>query len=359
MNRVIIHVSEVDINPQAGMGRVEYHWKEAFQDNGFVFIHIGPKEVGRLWHKALFPMKAYNYYKKLGIVPDAFIVHEPASGYFVDNEIPCFVESHGIERRYWEPSKNNLISNEKVSLKSKILYPLWRLSGCDKGLNRAKKLLLINNDDKQFAINYYHRLPEDILVFRNGITPLRLKNVTGNIGKFTVLFNGSWIDRKGKAILIKSAEILYMKKIAVYYLLIGTGAGTNEVLMDWPKYLRPFVTVVPRFHENDELKYLEESSLFVLPSFYEGQPLSLLQAMAAGKCCITTDCCGQKDLIIDNDTGLLFMPGDYVKLSLLIEQCYHNKSLTDTIGNNAMNYIREFTWESVSSEVVQYVLANL
>ena len=171
MSRLIVHISEIDIMAEGGMGRVEYHWKQAFQDESIEFIHIGPKEIGNVYHKALFPYKAYSYYKRLNIKPSAVIAHEPASGLFIKENIPCFLESHGVETRYWKDSKNGLTDNVNISLKTRIAYPLWRLYNCSKGLKRAHKLLLINTDDKNFVMKNYNRADNDIFIFRNGVTP--------------------------------------------------------------------------------------------------------------------------------------------------------------------------------------------
>jgi glycosyltransferase involved in cell wall biosynthesis len=359
MNKTIIHISEVDITPEGGMGRVEYYWKKAFEKRGFNFIHIGPKEVGEVFHKGLFPYKAYSYFKGLNIKPSAFIVHEPIAGLFVKRGIPCFVESHGIERRYWEASSNNLVKSEKTSLRTKLFFPLWRLYNCDKGLKNAEKLLLINSDDRDFAVNSYSRNEKDIFLFKNGIIPVQLNNKPLNIANFVVLFNGSWINRKGKLTLVEAAKSLCAKGLKIHYLLIGTGSNKESIMLDWPKELWSYVTIIPNFKEYEEIGFLNISSLFVLPSYHEGQPLSLLQAMATGKCCITTNCCGQKDLITDKITGLLFNPGNHEQLSNLIENCYNNPILMQTIGENAMKYISAYTWEKVSLDLVDYVTRNL
>ena len=176
---------------------------------------------------------------------------------------------------------------------------------------------------------------------------------------FTILFNGSWIKRKGTAILIAAAKILFGKGYEFHYLLIGTGSDVQHVSCDWPEQLRQFITVIPRFKESEEINYINISSLFILPSYYEGQPLSLLQAMAAGKCCIATNCCGQKDVIKDKVTGLLFSVGDYEALAMMIELCYNNSHLSAKIGENAMQDLQHRTWKNVSSEVVNYVISNL
>ena len=357
MNKIIVHISEVEIIREGGMGRVEYYWRDAFERNGYTFVHIGPKEVGPLLHRFFFPYKAYRYYTNLNITADAFIVHEPASGCFVNKGVPCFVESHGVERRYWDLTLNNSNYGNKIQLKTKLFHSILRLYNCDKGIRHADKLLLINNDDKDYVINKYERQNEDIFLFHNGINSLYNNVVKFN--PFTILFNGSWVVRKGIKTLVQSAEILFLNNIIVNYLLVGTGKSEAEVLQDWPAYLHPHVTVVSHFHQDKEAEFLDQCSIFVLPSFYEGQPLSLLQAMAAGKCCITTNCCGQKDIIEMRKNGLLFNPGDFNELYKLISECYNNHRLVTVIGINAKDYTRSISWENVSNELFNFITNNI
>ena len=342
------------------MGRIEHFWREAFTNSGIDFIHIGLNETKKLIHKALFPHKAYRYYKSLNCRPVAFIAHEPASGVFVNKDIPCFVESHGIERRSWEDDMrtNDDTKKNRLPLKTRLLYPIWRLSNCDKGLKYATKILVSNLEDKEYVQEKYQRSYEDVYVFKNGVIAQR---TTGNSynGEFTILFNGSWIERKGIYILIEAAEILFRRKMPVNYTLIGTGYDAATVLANWPPHLRNFVKVVSHFQKKEEQYFLSSASVVVLPSYYEGQPLSLLQAMASGKCCITTNCCGQKDLINNGANGMLFERGDSETLASLLEKCYHNPALTASLGEAAEKSMSNRNWNTVSAEIANFVLSNL
>ncbi|GAB3925907.1 glycosyltransferase family 4 protein [Mucilaginibacter myungsuensis] len=360
--KIIVHISEVNISQESGMGRVEYYWKKSFEDAGFQFIHIGPDEIGISKLPALFAYQAYKYYKKLNITASAFIVHEPLAGYFKSDNIPCFLESHGVERRYWEDRLNGKIpsKNLNISLKSRMFFPAWRLFGCDRGLKRASKLLLINTDDKRYVMQRYKREEKDIFVFKNGVSPEALKVERPTPPAiFTVLFNGNWIERKGIQTLIESAIILSDQGLKVNYVLIGTGTTVEAVLKDWPKELHAFIKIVSRFKAADEMDLIGMSSVFVLPSYAEGQPLSLLQAMAVGKCCITTNCCGQKDTIQDQQNGFLFEVGDSIKLASILSERYHDAEGTQKIGDSARAYIKNHTWEQVSAEVVDFIGSNI
>ncbi len=341
---------------QTGMGRVEYFWRKAFEERGFTFVHIGPAEVGKISHPSRFPALAFAYFKSLNVKPYRLIVHEPASGYFIRRGLPCVIESHGIERRYWDEQLNGTIPslNGTISLKSRVLFPLWRLRGCDRGLRNGAKLLLINTDDKEYAKSYYKRREEDILVFKNGVNPVEVTELPPSV--FTVLMNATWIERKGIYTLIEAAGLLNERQRMVRYLLIGTSKSSEEVLRDWPAVLRSQVEVVPKFSSSEEAGFLASSSVFVLPSFAEGQPLSLLQAMASAKCCITTNCSGQKDIIDHDKTGLLFERGDAAALADLIAKCMDDREWTKQMGKQAKAYTAGITWQRVSEEVVDFVI---
>jgi glycosyltransferase involved in cell wall biosynthesis len=61
---------------------------------------------------------------------------------------------------------------------------------------------------------------------------------------------------------------------------------------------------------NDIPELLNGCDIFVLPSLYEGLPLSIMEAMAAGKPVVASDIGGVNELVRDGETGYLVPPGD-------------------------------------------------
>lgn len=359
MARLVVHVAQITISEGTGMGRVAWHWKREFERRGYEFIHIGSREVGRLRHPGLFPSAAYRAYKRLGRSASILLVHEPASGVFAKRR-PTIVFSHGVERRGWQLSlqREDGTSN-RIRWRTRLLFPLWRLRQCDIGLRKGAGLLLINSEDSGFVQTTYGRNLEAIQIFKNGVYPSTLDERTQPIDSFTALFLGSWLERKGIGTLISAARILDERNVRVNWLLAGTGAGVDSILNSWPESLRRQVEVVPSFPPDVEESLLARSNVFVLPSFFEGQPLSLLQAMETGRCCITTDCCGQRDLIEHGQNGLLHTPGDSVELASLIERCATNEELRMSLGRNAKETVQRRSWENVASDVVDFVESRL
>jgi glycosyltransferase involved in cell wall biosynthesis len=166
---------------------------------------------------------------------------------------------------------------------------------------------------------------------------------------------GTWIGRKGIGTLISAAQGLDRQGIACRWLIAGTGVSEERVRNDWPYQLQECVEVVPRFAPNEEAAMLQRADLVVLPSFFEGQPLALLQAMEAGRCCIASRCCGQADFIEEGASGLLHAPGDAIELAALIERCLRDSALRAFLGRNARQRMSSRDWRSVSLEVAQWI----
>ena len=81
--------------------------------------------------------------------------------------------------------------------------------------------------------------------------------------------------------------------------------------------------------------------------------------MEAGRCCITTDCCGQRDLIQHGYNGMLYQPGNTQQFAALIEECVNNEDLRMTLGRNAKVSVKDRGWETVSAELVDHIEAVL
>lgn len=351
MPKTIVHVADIEVTEESGMGRVAWHWQQAIERRGDRFIHIGPSQVGKIPHRGLFPYAAYRTYKRLGQPADVFLVHEAASGPFLNRSVPAAVFSHGLDRRLWEMNK----PHTQISWKSRLLFPLWRLRQCDLGIRKGNLVLLINQEDLEFAQTYYRQTSDRIFLFRNGVHASSLSATDQAADPLTITFLASWSERKGTKTLIQAAEILAERGFYPHWLLAGTGKDAHTILEQWPAALRPDVEVVPRFPRSAETELLARTHIFVLPSYYEGQPLALLQAMASGRCCITTNCCGQRDFIESGKTGLLHSPGDAAQLADLLQQCLESSELRLKLGQNAELSMQNRRWDDVSTEIIDKI----
>jgi len=89
---------------------------------------------------------------------------------------------------------------------------------------------------------------------------------------------------------------------------------------------------------NDVLEKICKSSLYVLSSDFEGMPNALMEAMALGLPCISTDCpCGGPRELIENEiNGILVPVGDKHALVNALEQLITNRKMALQMGKNAL-----------------------
>lgn len=364
--RTIVHVAQLEISLQSGMGRVAWHWRRELEARGYEFVHIGPREVGRPVHPALFPYAAWRRCRQMGrrgLRPAAFLVHEPNGVPFVLSGPPVFLFSHGLERRGWEAAvAQAAVAGAPVRARSRLLFPLWRLRQADFSLRRAHAVLVLNRDDCAAVQARYGRRPEDVFLFRNGVDPVLPVQRRDREEPPTILFLGSWLARKGTGTLVAAADLLRRRGVTARFLLAGTGVGEAEVLAAWPAELRGAVRVLPAFPafpSDIETALHAGADLFVLPSFFEGQPLALLQAMASGCCCLASDIAGNRDLIAHRQTGLLHTPGNAAELAGQIAECLASPALRDELGRAARGAVAGRTWSTVAGEVAGFLAHRL
>ena len=111
----------------------------------------------------------------------------------------------------------------------------------------------------------------------------------------------------------------------------------------------------------DSASILANAGLFVLSSDYEGMPNALMEALAVGVPCISTDCpCGGPRMIVQNgENGILISTGCVEELSEAMEYLLNNREEAERMGKVAQKYAQNYRPEIVFKdweEYVQYIL---
>ncbi len=86
--------------------------------------------------------------------------------------------------------------------------------------------------------------------------------------------------------------------------------------------------------------YLCVSDLFVLPSYREGLPRALLEAMSVGVCAVATNIRGCREVIEDGRTGFLFEPRDTKRLSALMQELFDAPGLRARVADSGRQRVR-------------------
>ena len=86
---------------------------------------------------------------------------------------------------------------------------------------------------------------------------------------------------------------------------------------------------------------LMKADIFVLPSFAEGVPVSLMEAMAAGLPVVSTRIAGISELVEDGHSGYLVPPGDVQQLADKIEKLYLHPDLRQSFGQKGRKFVQK------------------
>jgi glycosyltransferase involved in cell wall biosynthesis len=99
---------------------------------------------------------------------------------------------------------------------------------------------------------------------------------------------------------------------------------------------------------------LAACTVFVLPSYREGMPMAILEAMATGRAVVTTDVPGCRETIVDGESGTLVPPGAPAALAVALEQFLEERTLAARMGSAARARAeREFDSRTVNARVLQ------
>ena len=98
---------------------------------------------------------------------------------------------------------------------------------------------------------------------------------------------------------------------------------------------------------------IEECSIFVLPSYREGTPRSVLEAMSMGRAIITTDVPGCRETVIDGISGLLVRPKNSPDLASAMIKLIQDSKLRMEMGRNSREYAeKKYNDESVVAQIL-------
>ena len=134
-------------------------------------------------------------------------------------------------------------------------------------------------------------------------------------------------------------------------------AGGSSDSNDYVQYLHKLAEgderiIFTGFVQGQELEELYSNAyVYVLPSELEGMPLSLLEAMSYGNCCLTSDISENKDVI--GKYGLTFKTNDEVDMTKCLQNLENKPLIVNEYKANAASYICEkYNWDEVTERTL-------
>lgn len=220
-----------------------------------------------------------------------------------------------------------------------------------KTINNCDCLIVLSRSWKEFFTSIGVKEAK-IHVLNNIVSPPTAVKQPHNDGKLHLMYMGEISNRKGAFDLLKAVadEKDYFKD----KLLLRMGG--NEVDGDIKAFIRDngldgFVVYEGWISGQEKVDCLTWEDIYILPSYNEGLPIAILEAMSYKHPIISTPVGGIPEIIENGRNGLLVTPGDTKAIANAIRFYIVNKDKISEHGKYAFEIVKDFFPEKVFSDL--------
>ncbi|MFA4804825.1 glycosyltransferase family 4 protein [Pyrococcus kukulkanii] len=266
--------------------------------------------------------------------------------------IPVVYTVHGsgieaLEKMYGQGLKTKILYAFEVFLQRKIKY--------DVEITVDRVFLKYTNVNKPVYIP-------------NGVDIEKFDKVKVPKSRFKILFVGRIHPQKGLRYLVKAINSIKgeLEKVGGIVVIVG---GSTE----WTKEEKIVRTIIRKLNlkryfifkgklpEDELLKEYKSSTLFILPSLFEGMPLTLLEAWASKLPVIATEVGENPRLVKHKYNGWLVKPGDAKELAKALQEALNfPPRKLEVFGERGYRIVKEkYTWDKVAENVYKIYIANV
>lgn len=240
----------------------------------------------------------------------------------------------------------------KAKVVRKIVSILYRI-----GFNCAGTVIFQNKDDlNEFTGRKLIKKEKCVLVNGSGVNMQKFE-VAPLPGKLTFFMLSRVMFSKGIREYLQAAKDVKAKHPEVRFMLLGAVEDIQDSLK--ADDLKPYIDegIIDYFGETEDVaSYFRQCSVYVLPSYREGTPRTVLEAMAMGRPIITTDAPGCRETVIDGFTGFLVPVQDSKVLAEKMEWFTANQSETVKMGKASYELCKDkFDVIKVNAEMLKHM----
>ncbi|MBS1809110.1 MAG: glycosyltransferase [Acidobacteria bacterium] len=225
------------------------------------------------------------------------------------------------------------------------------------GLRQSHKLIAVSQAS---AVRLRDLLPNaQIVVIPNGIDTAAFAAMRVARDSFVrVLFVGAMGKLKGERDLLQAAQAVVARDVPLRLSLLGHGAEATSALAQ-TFHLNSHLEHLGPVAQHERYPFFHRADIFVLPSYGEGMPMAVLEAMAAGLPVIATRVGGIPELIDDGVEGFLLAPGDVQTLAHRIELLATDEALRRQMGERARMKAQQFDRGAMIAQLTQNIRSLL
>jgi len=225
-------------------------------------------------------------------------------------------------------------------------------------LRQCKRIVVLSDRWVEIAAAY---LPaERIRVIYNPIPEMMDSDMPIARVDDRILYLAHLIPRKGYSYLIRAFAEVQSAFPGARLVFAGSGEVKQAQALCRELDIENRVEFLGWIGEPERTRELEKASIFVLPSFQEGLPMGVLEAMAFGLAVITTPVGGIADVVTNEQTGLLVNPGDAGEIAQGLRTLLADRDRVRKLGDAAAQSVSRYEpaklareWKMIYSDVLK------
>ncbi|MTJ48421.1 glycosyltransferase family 4 protein [Dolichospermum sp. UHCC 0259] len=231
--------------------------------------------------------------------------------------------------------------------------PKWAKQCLSSLFRRCNGFIVLSTIWQDFYVTNLGLNPQRVFVLPNPTELPMTVPQRCNIEKVTLLFCGRVGERKGAFDLIKAfANLPYATKNRSELILAGDGDIEQGQELVKSLNLVDNITFLGWVDSKQRDSLLNQADVFILPSYNEGLPMAILEAMGWGLPIISTPVGGIPELVITNKNGWLVTPGNIKQLSQVMQSLVENEELRLSLGKNARETVMPFDVNNYCPQLV-------
>jgi glycosyltransferase involved in cell wall biosynthesis len=346
MNKIPLNISNSILtigpdykNHRGGIGAVLEVYSKYFEN----FKFIASYKVGSVLYKFIyFIFFLLIFFKKLFFDRSIRIVHiHGASRASFARKFICFVIAKYFFRKkiiyHIHGAEYHLFSEKTIPI-LKFLIKMF--------INNSDCIVCLSEVWKSFFTSNFN--PKNIKILPNIIDYPSISTLNKESSVLEFLFLGQITNRKGIYDLIdvlSQNKEKYFDKIKV--VVGGNGDVEKFKTIIKEKQINGLVEFIGWVTCKKKIYSLQSADVYILPSYNEGLPISILEAMSYGKAIISTNVGGIPEIVIPGRNGILIEPGNLLDIEEAIDFFIHNSNKIKSFGKESKNIVMKHLPDAV------------
>lgn len=205
----------------------------------------------------------------------------------------------------------------------------------NKLISKSDKVLVLSKAWKEVLEKMFNR---ELIVLNN---PSNGFLEDFSMKKSKILFAGTLNERKGFVDLIMSLAQIDTNLLSQFEVVIAGDGEIEKAKSLISVYGLRTVTVTGWLHSEKILDQFKTAQIFILPSYAEGFPISIIDAMSNACAIITTPVGGIPDFLTNGINCLFVSSGDTIEIADALSKLMFNSDLRIKLGANAFNLAKQ------------------